>query len=130
MQRDFKNLSRQLFVIIAGLSIALHLVFLFFYPRISQQYFKLFSFADGYLINTIFCLALGAILALVKKSNRLYMQVFLVLIFADTIYVYAQNVNFLMHVLLIVILSRFYLIAIKQSKPIKPSVQEHLLSDD
>jgi hypothetical protein len=75
-------------------------------------------------------LALGAILALVKKSNRLYMQVFLVLIFADTIYVYAQNVNFLMHVLLIVILSRFYLIAIKQSKPIKPSVQEHLLSDD
>lgn len=130
MQRDLKNVSRKLFVTIAGLSITLHLFLRFFYPQISHQYFNLFVIFNGYIINTIFCLILVGILALVRKSNRLYMQVFLVLIFADSIYIYTQNINFLMHVLLIVILSRLYLIAIKQQIPIKPSVQEHLVSDE
>jgi len=123
------NWARQIFVLIAGFAIGVHLVFIFFFPSLSIHFYKLFAFVNGLVINTLFCLVLAGILALVKKSNRLYMQIFLLLIFADAIYVYKHNINFLIHVLLIVILSRLYLLAIKQN-PTKTSIKEHLVSDE
>lgn len=92
-------------------------------PRVT---FTLFNYLENQTINILFSLVF-LVLIYTQTSNRMLIhQLFLIFIFVDTILVFNDKINFLIHVLFFALLSRNLFIILKINKKEK-SIQDHLI---
>lgn len=116
---------RTLFKILASVIIAFHVTLLLFVQN-HEVIFSLFEYLHGTLLNIIFSITfLLLILAQIKKRLIIF-QLFVIFIFVDTILQYGNNINFLLHVLFFVLLSRilFKILIISRKER---SIHDHLI---
>jgi len=91
--------------------------------------FSFFPYLDPLFTNMAFSGALILIVLLVNEKNYKFFTLFNMLIFIDTILVYGNLQNFLIHILILVVLTQiFYRISAVQSD--KKSITEHLLDKE
>lgn len=113
------------FKILGTICIVSHLIISSLMPKLSE-YFSLFTYLESFILHVIFSSILLTLLWIKSSKHLIVKQLFLAFIFIDTIVVYAQKINFLIHVILFAILSRIALKLLKISKKRK-SIQEHLI---
>lgn len=91
--------------------------------------FNLFPYFDNVIANSVFSVALAIMVIIINEKNYKFFPLFNILIFIDTILVYGNIQNFLVHVVFLVALTQmFYYSRVKKIE--KTSVLKHLVDNE
>lgn len=91
--------------------------------------FSLFPYFSSDMANISYSMALVLIVILVNEKNYRFFPLFNVLIFIDTVLVYGNIRNFLVHVIFLVAITQmFYYISVK--KTAEKNVLKHLVDNE
>lgn len=101
---------------------------MYFLPKYTHIY-HLFPFLKYRATNTFFSLVLAGLVFLSRKHYYRLIQLFIFILFIDCLLVFRYNVNFILHVLILLTISRSFM-RITRKKNKEKKIQDHLIDEE